>query len=135
MTKKKKSPSKKDRLIEAYKSSFGNLTKAAEAARVGRASHYRWMEEDEEYRGRFLAAEESLIDQCEAVVFQEASQDAKTSLAVLERKRPEDWNLRAITEKVTKEGSTDNEIIVTVRPSPRRHDPDAIEKALLEEFH
>ena len=135
MTKKRVSVSKKERLIDAYKKCFGNLTKAAAVIGVGRASHYRWMEEDSKYREQFLEAEESLIDQCEAVVFQEATQDAKTALAVLERKRPEDWNLRAITEKVTKEGSTDNEIIVTVRPSPRRHDPDAIEKALLEEFH
>lgn len=134
MTKKRVSVSKKERLIDAYKKCFGNLTKAAAVIGVGRASHYRWMEEDSVYREQFLEAEESLVDQLEAVVFQEGSQDAKTALAVLERKRPEQWNLRAITEKAISKDSTDNEIVVTVKRSSVKHDPDAIERALLEEF-
>ena len=131
MTKKRVSVSKKERLIDAYKKCFGNLTKAAAVIGVGRASHYRWMEEDSKYREQFLEAEESLIDQLEAVVFQEGSQDAKTALAVLERKRPEQWNLKAITEKSISSDSTDNEIVVTVKRSSIQHDPDAIERALL----
>lgn len=40
---------------------LGNLTLAAEAARVSRTSHYQWMDE-EEYRAAFLEAQEHSID-------------------------------------------------------------------------
>ena len=40
-------------------------------------------------------------------------------------------NLKAITEKAISKDSTDNEIVVTVKRSSVKHDPDAIERALL----
>lgn len=40
---------KKD-LVEALERSLGVVTTACRQAKVGRTTHYRWMEEDKEYR-------------------------------------------------------------------------------------
>lgn len=42
---------KKKGFIEAYKKTFGNITKACEAAEISRGTYYFWMKEDKEFKG------------------------------------------------------------------------------------
>ena len=44
----------------------GNVRLACEVAKVGRSSHYRWLEEDSEYREAFDLAKEDAADVFEA---------------------------------------------------------------------
>lgn len=44
----------------------GNLTRAAEAAKVARRQHYEWVKESEEYREAFADAQEAATDTLEA---------------------------------------------------------------------
>ncbi len=56
---------KKRAFLAAY-SECGNITAAVEAAKIARASHYQWMEHDEEYALAFNVAKEVAIEYMEA---------------------------------------------------------------------
>jgi hypothetical protein len=51
----------KKAFIEAYKKTFGNVTQAANAIGIDRTTHYRWLEEDEEYKANIENVEPSEI--------------------------------------------------------------------------
>lgn len=52
----------KKEMINALKEHKGCVLHACEAAKVGRTTHYRWLEEDEEYRNEILNITEGVID-------------------------------------------------------------------------
>ncbi len=61
------------KIAHPYKRAFlaafrqtGNVCLACEVAKVGRSSHYRWLEKDSEYREAFDVAKEHAIDVLEA---------------------------------------------------------------------
>ncbi len=61
------------KIAHPYKRAFlaafretGNVRLACEVAKVGRSSHYRWLEKDPEYREAFGVAREDAIDVLEA---------------------------------------------------------------------
>lgn len=55
---------KKKAFLAAFKVS-ANLTKAADAVRVDRGMHYRWLKEDPEYAAQFEAAKEEAAQSLE----------------------------------------------------------------------
>jgi hypothetical protein len=50
----------------------GNVRLACEAAKVGRSSHYRWLNQDPAYREAFAVAKEEVADLLEAEAFRRA---------------------------------------------------------------
>jgi hypothetical protein len=57
VAKKKRGVSKKAAFLSAF-AATASVTKAAKAAKVERQLHYRWLQEDEAYRGDFEEAKE-----------------------------------------------------------------------------
>ncbi len=53
-------------------SETGNVRLACEVAKVGRSSHYRWLQEDPEYREAFDLAKECAADLIEAEAYRRA---------------------------------------------------------------
>ena len=56
---------KKKAFLAAFRE-LGNVRLACEAADVGRSSHYRWLDQDPEYREAFDLAKEDAADILEA---------------------------------------------------------------------
>lgn len=52
----------KKAMLEALYKNLGIVSKAAEVAGIGRGSHYRWMEEDEEYRREVESVPDYVLD-------------------------------------------------------------------------
>lgn len=50
--------SRKWRFLLSFVASAGNVTRAAQAAKISRAVHYQWLEKDEKYRKAFAVASE-----------------------------------------------------------------------------
>lgn len=53
-----------DRFLDAF-AAIGTIAGAAQAASVGRRTHYGWMANDPDYRARFEAARDELVDSLE----------------------------------------------------------------------
>lgn len=53
-------------LLEALERSLGIVSTACEKANIGRATHYRWLQEDPEYREAVRMVEERTIDFAES---------------------------------------------------------------------
>ena len=49
-------------MLDALYKNLGIVSKAAEVAGIGRGSHYRWMEEDEEYRREVESVPDYVLD-------------------------------------------------------------------------
>lgn len=56
----------KKALLDALERSLGIVSTACEKANVGRATHYRWLQEDPEYKEAVRAIEERTIDFAES---------------------------------------------------------------------
>lgn len=52
----------KKAMLDALYKNLGIVSKAAEVAGIGRGSHYRWMEEDEEYRREVESVPDYVLD-------------------------------------------------------------------------
>jgi hypothetical protein len=52
----------KKAMLEALYKNLGIVSKAAEVAGIGRGSHYRWMEEDEEYKREVESVPDYVLD-------------------------------------------------------------------------
>ena len=52
----------KKAMLEALYKNLGIVSKAAEIAGIARGSHYRWMEEDEEYRREVESVPDYVLD-------------------------------------------------------------------------
>tara|TARA_R110000751_G_scaffold255619_1_gene355162 strand:+ start:624 stop:962 length:339 start_codon:yes stop_codon:yes gene_type:complete len=64
------SHNKKD-FLDALERSLGVVTAAAKACGIERRSHYRWMDEDEDYKSSVLDISESAIDFAESSLHQQ----------------------------------------------------------------
>jgi len=59
---------KKD-MIEALEAALGIVSTAAKKANIGRTTHYRWMEEDPEYKQAVQEVQESVLDFAESHLY------------------------------------------------------------------
>lgn len=60
------SQQKKNAMIAALRSSLGVVTRAAELVGIDRRTHYRWMQEDEQYAADVKDLEEVAVDFAES---------------------------------------------------------------------
>ena len=99
-------------MLEQYVK-VGTVYDACLAANVGRATHYRWLQDDPVYAQRFLATEEEAIESLEAVAQQRARERSDLLLIfLLKAKRPEVYRERF-------EGRIDARVTVAAIPPER----------------
>ena len=60
---------KKKDMLEALEASLGIVSTAAKKANVGRTTHYRWMEEDQEYKKAVNQIQDSVLDFAESHLY------------------------------------------------------------------
>ena len=60
----------KKNMLECLKGRLGNVTAACDDANIGRTTHYKWMNEDPEYKAAVLEVNEMLIDHVEDKLLQ-----------------------------------------------------------------
>ena len=60
-----KTDKKKKDFIEALRNNLGNITKACEAANIGRQTYYLWIDKDKEFKEDTQHIQESLLDLAE----------------------------------------------------------------------
>lgn len=95
------SQQKKDRFLEAY-AETGTVTHAATRAGIDRRTHYRWLQDDENYAEAFASAEQSVVDMLEGEAIRRATEGSDTLLIfLLKGLRPERYKERAhVTSEV-----------------------------------
>ena len=69
---------KKD-FLDALERSLGVVTTAAKACNISRRTHYRWLEEDEEYADMVRDIQESAIDFAESSLHQQIKDKVPSS--------------------------------------------------------
>lgn len=72
---------KKKLMIETLKSTAGIVTPASEKCGVARSSHYKWMNEDEEYKRQVLDISDLALDLAESSLVQQI-QDKNTTATI-----------------------------------------------------
>jgi len=66
---KQKLTLRKRTMIDALESTFGIVTKACEIAKITRAAHYKWLQEDPDYKAAYDDVREMQLDMCEGELF------------------------------------------------------------------
>lgn len=61
----------KDRMIQALETTLGVVTGACKKVGISRQSHYRWMQEDEEYRKAVESISDISLDFAESKLFEQ----------------------------------------------------------------
>lgn len=69
----------KKAMIEALEKTLGIVTSACKQVGISRMTHYRWIEEDEEYRRNVEDISEVAIDFVESQLFKQIRNDNPTS--------------------------------------------------------
>lgn len=57
-------------MLEALKKTFGRVSMAAEMVGINRCTHYKWLEQDAEYKEAFEEINEAAIDFVESKLFE-----------------------------------------------------------------
>ena len=60
----------KKAMLEALKKTFGRVSMAAEMVGINRCTHYKWLEQDAEYKEAFDEINEAAIDFVESKLFE-----------------------------------------------------------------
>lgn len=71
---------KKERFINAYKSSLGNISRSAQLARINRDTYYQWLKDDQNFAVAINDAEAQLNDEVRAILINEARKGNMTAI-------------------------------------------------------
>jgi hypothetical protein len=71
---------KKKAMIEAMEKSLGIVTSATKIAGIDRATHYRWMQEDEEYKESIESVNNIALDFAESQLHQKIKEKDTTAI-------------------------------------------------------
>lgn len=70
----------KERMLQALEKSLGVVSTAAQIARIGRSTHYKWVNEDEQYAAAVKEMEEVALDFTESKLFKNIEKGKETSI-------------------------------------------------------
>ena len=70
----------KDKMLKALEEFYGIVTTASQKAGISRQTHYRWLEEDEEYKTKVQDIRNSAIDFVESKLFDCIKSEKETSI-------------------------------------------------------
>ena len=71
---------KKNAMLQALESSLGVVTTAARSAGIDRRTHYRWMQEDEQYAEQVRGIKDLSLDFVESQLFKRIKDGDTTSM-------------------------------------------------------
>lgn len=107
---------KKEGFIDAYTKSFGNITQSCKAVDISRQTYYRWIKDDEEFKGLVDAIEplEVFLDFAENSLVKKMSEgDTASIIFALKTKGKKRGYVERTDHEVTHKG-----IVVNFNPAP-----------------
>jgi hypothetical protein len=75
-----KTENNKEKMLEALSNCLGIVTTASQNVGISRRTHYRWLEEDEEYKAKVQDIRNSAIDFVESKLFDCIKNEKETSI-------------------------------------------------------
>ncbi len=88
---------KKDKFIEAYQSTNGNITDSASIAGIGRRTYYEWIENDNNFALQIMDSEANLNDEIRQVLISKAAEGDMTAVIFYLKKRHPDFKEQPTT--------------------------------------
>lgn len=82
---------KKEKFIDAYKKTNGNITDSASIAGISRATYYSWIEKDKKFALAILDSEANLNDEIRQVLIQKAAEGDMTAVIFYLKNRHPDF--------------------------------------------
>ena len=82
---------KKEKFIDAYKKTNGNITDSASITGIARATYYNWLEKDKDFTMKILDSEANLNDEIRQVLIQKAAEGDMTAVIFYLKNRHPDF--------------------------------------------
>ena len=82
---------KKDKFIDAYKTTNGNITDSASIAGIARRTYYEWLEKDDTFAMQILDSEADLNDEIRQVLIAKAADGDMTAVIFYLKNRHPDF--------------------------------------------
>jgi phage terminase small subunit len=82
---------KKDKFVDAYKKTNGNITDSASIAGISRGTYYNWLEKDEKFAMQILDSEADLNDEIRQVLISKAADGDMTAVIFYLKNRLPDF--------------------------------------------
>ena len=82
---------KKNKFIEAYKSTNGNITDSAQITGISRTTYYNWLEEDSNFALQIMDSEANLNDEIRQVLISKAAEGDMTAVIFYLKNRHPDF--------------------------------------------
>ena len=86
---------KKDKFVDAYKKTNGNITDSAAIAEIDRTTYYRWLEDDKDFAMKILDSEANLNDEIRQVLIAKAAEGDMTAVIFYLKNRHPDFKQTA----------------------------------------
>ena len=81
---------KKETFLNCLKNKLCHISKACEAANIGRQTYYSWIEKDDKFKEQVEAAKEGLIDHVEHQLLRRINHDDTTAIIFSLKTRAKD---------------------------------------------
>lgn len=75
-----KTEDNKSKMLKALEEYYGIVTTSCQSVGISRITHYRWLEEDEEYKAKVLDIKNAAIDFVESKLFDCIKSEKETSI-------------------------------------------------------
>lgn len=82
---------KKQKFLEAYKQTNGNITDSASIAGINRGTYYLWLKEDDDFAMQVLDSEANLNDEIRQVLISKAAEGDMTAVIFYLKNRHPDF--------------------------------------------
>ncbi len=82
---------KKNKFIETYKATNGNITDSASVAGISRGTYYNWLKDDKEFTLQILDSEADLNDSIRQVLIEKAASGDMTAVIFYLKNRHPDF--------------------------------------------
>lgn len=88
---------KKEKFIETYKATMGNITESASVAGIARGTYYNWLEADSDFALQILDSEADLNDSIRQVLIEKAGSGDMTAVIFYLKNRHPDFKPQPTT--------------------------------------
>lgn len=88
---------KKQKFIEAYQKTNGNITDSATIAEINRGTYYNWLEEDSDFALQIMDSEANLNDEIRQVLISKAAEGDMTAVIFYLKNRHPDFKQQPTT--------------------------------------
>lgn len=103
---------KKQKFLEAYKSTNGNITDSAAIAGVNRTTYYNWLQDDTDFAMQILDSEANLNDEIRQVLIQKAAEGDMTAVIFYLKNRHPDFKQQSSFGLELKKGEESVKIVL-----------------------